>query len=235
MPALMPKLPPMSAGTCSRIRGRRQAQRAGHDRHHGERAVEVGPRLDRRAVGAVAPVGDHRVALHRHRRVAREVVLALDHVRGGRERLLHGAEGERPVGGDVRAGLVVQQRGVGRERRARLHDDGERLVVDRDQLGGVLGGVPVRGHDHRDRLADEAHLVGARRVVGHRPPRWRAGTAATRRAPRPARSPRRRRGAPAPGTGPPRGAGRAAAWTARPPRRGCRGAGRGRRGTGPGR
>ena len=48
----------------------------------------------------------------------------------------------------------------------------EGLVVDRDELTGVLGQVTALGHDERDRIADQAHLVGGEeRVVGSAPAR----------------------------------------------------------------
>ena len=51
------------------------------------------------------------------------------------------------------------ERRAGRERRAAVRHRRQRLVVDRDQRGGVLGDVArLRDHD-RDRLADEGHLV----------------------------------------------------------------------------
>ena len=65
------------------------------------------------------------------------------------------------VDADVGAVLLVQQRraglgGVGRERHAR-----QRLVVDLDPLGAVLGSGERFRHHHGDRLADETRLVDA--------------------------------------------------------------------------
>ena len=46
-------------------------------------------------------------------------------------------------------------------------DGGQRLVVDVDQLDGVLGDVAALGDDERDRVADELHLaLGQRRARG---------------------------------------------------------------------
>ncbi len=42
---------------------------------------------------------------------------------------------------------------------SRSHDGRQRLVVDEDQLGRVLGDVAALGDDDGDRLADVAHLV----------------------------------------------------------------------------
>ena len=41
----------------------------------------------------------------------------------------------------------------------------QRLVLDADALRGILGHVAVAGDDHRDRLADVAHLVARERVL----------------------------------------------------------------------
>ena len=45
-------------------------------------------------------------------------------------------------------------------------DGGQRLVVDVDQLDGVLGDVPALGDDERDRVADELHLALGQRRAG---------------------------------------------------------------------
>lgn len=145
MPALMPKLPPMSAGTCSRSR---DAQRPGQHRDHAERAVEIHPGLDGRPLGGLRPVRHHAVALHRHRGVAREGVVAADHVAGGGEGRLHRAEAERTVGRDVALRVRVQARGAGSQRRLSPGDGGEFFVVDVDEFGG-LGRADDRGHAGR--------------------------------------------------------------------------------------
>ena len=50
----------------------------------------------------------------------------------------------------------------------RVHPDHgrQRLVVDHDPLGRVLGQVAVLGDDHHDRLADVVDLAGRKRVPG---------------------------------------------------------------------
>ena len=150
--------------------GRRDAQRAGQHRDHAERAVEVGPGLDRRPFGRLGPVRYHAVALQRHGRIAGEGVLAADHVVGSGERRLDRAEAERAVGGHVGLRLRVQPRGVPGQRGPGIGDRGKLLVVHVDEFGGVLGQVAVGGDDHGDRLADEADPVGGPGVVGHRRP-----------------------------------------------------------------
>ena len=81
--------------------------------------------------------------------------------------------GEDGVGGRLVAGLPVEDvvvllarqvvadhRGPGVERRRGVDHRGQRLVVDVDELEGVPRRVPVLGHDERDLLALEPHLVG---------------------------------------------------------------------------
>ena len=75
------------------------------------------------------------------------------------------------LGDDVRAVVLVHER-VGVLGRRVVDDRGERLVVDVDELGRVLGEVPALGDHERDRVADEAHLaLGERRARRLRAPR----------------------------------------------------------------
>ena len=62
----------------------------------------------------------------------------------------------------MQAGGVVVERGAGVDHRV------EHVVVDVDQLGGVLCDVAVVGHHHRYRLAHIAGPVDGGGVVGHR-------------------------------------------------------------------
>ena len=150
--------------------GRRDTERAGQHRDHAERAVEVGPGLDRGPFGRLGPVRHDAVALQRHGGVAGEGVVAADHVVGCGERLVDGAEAERAVGRDVGLRFRVQPRGVRGQSGPGIGDRGKLLVVHVDEFGGVLGQVPVGGDDHGDRLADEPDPVGRAREVGHRRP-----------------------------------------------------------------
>ena len=150
--------------------GNRQAERAGQHGHHRERPVEVGPRLDGRphAVGVVLPAGHDRVALHRHGGVAREGILAADHVVGVLEGLLDRAERERAVRGHVARRVLVQPGRVPGQGGGRVRHGREGLVADLDEFRGVFGQVPVGGDDHGHGLADEPGPAGRARVVGHR-------------------------------------------------------------------
>jgi hypothetical protein len=52
----------------------------------------------------------------------------------------------------------VDERGIGFERRERIEDGGQVLVLDLDQPGGALGGLGAVGGDGGDRGAVEARL-----------------------------------------------------------------------------
>ena len=105
-----------------------------------DHAVAVG--LDEDAVG-----------LHRHRGDALVDEAALDHDVGAVEdgRVLAEVELDR----EVRAVLGEQERGAVGERRLRVDDDRQRVVVDDDQLGRVDGLGARLGDDRGDDVADE--------------------------------------------------------------------------------
>ena len=56
------------------------------------------------------------------------------------------------------------------ERVLDVDDRGERVEVELDELGGVLGDVRGLGDDDRDRLADEAHVAVGERAQRRGPP-----------------------------------------------------------------
>ena len=56
--------------------------------------------------------------------------------------------------GDVPGRVLVDEWGAFGHRLLDVDDDRQRLVLDVDQLEGVLGKVAALGDDHRDRLAD---------------------------------------------------------------------------------
>ena len=125
------------------------AHEEGHlrGRPHGQRSL------------AGVPVGDHAPAFERRRVAAAEVEALAEDVRGAGERRIDVARLEFDVREVVSAEVVVQHRRPRRERRFRIDDRRERLVVDLDQLGRVLGDVARARDDDRDRLADVAHAV----------------------------------------------------------------------------
>ena len=70
-----------------------------------------------------------------------------------------------PVVADIVGRLGVQGGGALLERVGNRRHGGELLVVDGDQLGGVLGFRPAVGDDHRYRVADMPHLVDGQHRV----------------------------------------------------------------------
>ena len=83
-----------------------------------------------------------------------------DDVRGAGE----GRIDRLPVAGRVGEGFVARvvvphRRRAGRERRLGRNDGGQRLIVDFDQLGGILRLAQGFRHDEGDRIADIAHPV----------------------------------------------------------------------------
>jgi hypothetical protein len=110
--------------------------------------------------------------------------------RGGGQPLVADRAGDhdRAAGQLVRARLAhlpladhigqsgVEGGGIGRGRGERVEHRRQRVDVDLDQFGAVLGPVPVGADDDRDRVADEPDPVG-----GQRRPSHRRGFAAARR------------------------------------------------------
>ncbi len=135
------------------------------DRHSGADAgggLRRGPHLQPVDVGV--PTSDRAPSLERRRGAALDGQVELEAVRrgshGGRrvtDVLLHpGAD----VAGDV---FVDQPRG--RPRVLDAHDGFEQLVVDPDQVDGVLGHVAVVRHDERDGFTYVVDLVLRERVL----------------------------------------------------------------------
>ena len=128
-------------------------QHAAHEERHLRR------RPDRERVVARVPVGDHAAPLERRRVRPAEVEALAEDVRGPGERSVHVAGLELDVREVVVAEVLVQHRRVRCQCRLRIEHHRQRLVLDVDQLGRVLGEV-AGGRDHgRDRLADVAHAV----------------------------------------------------------------------------
>ena len=117
------------------------------------------------ALVALIPLRDDAPRLHRHADIALDVkTLAHPHVgfgEGARGISEARAEMDADVAGDLRVD----------ERRSELHsrddvgDDAERLVVDLDQLGGVLGERAALRQHHGHDLADVAGHVAAEREL----------------------------------------------------------------------
>jgi len=83
---------------------------------------------------------------------------------GRGERAGHVACGEARLVDQVVAELPVDQGRAGRKRLPGVEDGRERLVLDGDEPGGVLGGCPGRRGDGDDRLADVADALQGERL-----------------------------------------------------------------------
>src|SRR3954471_15457176 len=151
-----PKLPPAGCGITSSLLGgtlrgpgeqeqvAREAQGVRVDRQHARRAIEVRDRPD----------GLERLAA---RAVPAQAVLHDD--AGVGEVAVDLAERERALVGDVRAERVVHERGALLQRLLGVDDGVEQLVLDLDQVGGVLGDVARLSEHGDDALADVPDLV----------------------------------------------------------------------------
>ena len=125
--------------------------------------------LGRRVHGQDARVGvvtGHAAApLHRHVLVAVHVEVKLGDPVGRGEDAVDVAELAALMRAeDVGAEILEDRRAAGVEGGRRGGDRRQVLVVDLDQLAGVLGQVAALGDHHRHRVADQAHLVRASRL-----------------------------------------------------------------------
>ncbi len=125
--------------------------------------------VDRDDAGAAVVVADRAVRVHRHRRSSAASSSSACTVRSAsRERPVDLAERERALVGDVRPQRLVHERRALLARRERVEHDGQLLVVDLDQVAGVLGDVAVLGDHGRDGLAVVAHLLDRDHVLDDR-------------------------------------------------------------------
>ena len=133
------------------------AQRARHHRMHGERPLEIRQHV----VAALRRIvlRDHDVAFDRRKREARKLDRRGDAAIGARERGLGIAVGKIAHRDFVGLGLRMQQRRRTFAGGERIDHRFERLIVDRDQFGGVLGDIAAFRHHQRHRFADIAHAL----------------------------------------------------------------------------
>ena len=133
-----------------------------------DRAVEVRDLCwtpHRQEAAAGLEVGNQPARLQRH------AAVALDHEPFTQHQVRCGKRGidvtdrHCELGGHVCPNRLVEQRSAGFQRLPAIHNSGQRLVVHRDELGGVLGCVAATRDNHRDRLSDVAHLVAGQRVL----------------------------------------------------------------------
>ena len=126
---------------------------------HAERALAAD--VHRVAAARLVERGDRGARLHRADDDAAVDQIELGDVRGLRERLrdLRGIAVEI-VERDVAGHVVIELRRAGLGGFARLGDGGQGLDIDLDGFGGILRLRQRLGDHDRDRIADEAHLVG---------------------------------------------------------------------------
>ncbi len=127
-----------------------------HPVHH------LGRGPDRHGLRARIVDADHAPAFHGHAAVAVMIEPPPQRVRRAGQSGLDVALVDGELADDVGAQLLMDE-GSTRPYRLLCVDDGrQRLQVDRDELGRVLGGVAALRHHHGDRLADVTHLVGGK-------------------------------------------------------------------------
>ena len=95
---------------------------------------------------------------------ARPAQPALDHQIGGGKILVHRAEVDDTVVRDVGVAPLGMEYGIagGGHRLFEIDHRRQRIVLDLDQLAGVLGDIAALRHHGGDRLAHVAHLVHGR-------------------------------------------------------------------------
>jgi hypothetical protein len=127
----------------------------------------LGRRPHRELTGSGVIAGRNPPALHRVSAAAGDDEPLAEPVRSCAQGLLRLARNLRQVDRHVVLELVVHPGCVRGERRGGRRDRRQHLVVDVDQLGGVLGDVPGLGHDDDHRLAHEVHSLGWQRIPRH--------------------------------------------------------------------
>ncbi len=134
-------------------------------RHVGAQAEHpLRRRVQREAPGLAIILRERRARLHRvHHHAAVDELEGRD-MRGlgesGRHLL---AVAEMIVERDVARRLLVDERRARSRRLLGAHHRGQRIDIDLDRLGGVLGRERGLGDDAGDGIADEAHLVARQR------------------------------------------------------------------------
>ena len=182
---LLPKLPPASTGT--RLTWWLRDLERGSDREADvivHRAVDV----DRELLRSLVETGDRAAGFDRLSAGTRPAQVALDHVGGLRELLLHRPEHIVAMLGDVvRAALGMEHRvAVGIDRIHHVGHRRQRLVVDLDEADGIFGDVAA----YRRRPAPPArrHAAPCRaRCSVARPAGWRSTAAVRFPSPHPRR------------------------------------------------
>ena len=162
-------LPALGAEAAAHILGDHAHLALGHFEHvlrqhvaHAVGVLYVG--VERHAVLARIVGAERAARLHVLRMHPRDHVAALDHLGRRLDRLV----GLRLLAAldivrDVVRALVPDRRRAGLHRVLGQRDRRNRLVVDLDQFGGILGLGQRLGDHHRHRIADIPHAVGHQR------------------------------------------------------------------------
>ena len=142
--------------------------------------IHRGIGMDGELAGAGIVTRHRAVGFHRRAAGARPAEAALDHPVGLGEIFLHRAEGQGAGERDIGVAAIGMKDGVARRSQRFLEIDHrrQRLILDLDQIAGILGDIARFGGDRDDRFADMAHLVLRDAMLVHRrvgPARQRAG------------------------------------------------------------
>jgi hypothetical protein len=132
-----------------------QPEGVGHAR--AQEVRDLGRRVECQRLRRGVPVRHTGAALQREPGMTMGAVRVLPHERSGGERAIDIAARDAAVEEEVVAPRLVHERAAGLGGPLEIDRDREGLVVDLDQLGEVLGLVPVGRHHHRHRLAHEPH------------------------------------------------------------------------------
>ena len=108
---------------------------------------------------------DDGARLDRHRRQPLVDDPLFDHAIGAAERLVDVAAAHRVRIRDVRAQIGMRQRRSRLDRRLRIHDDRQRIVIDIDGIDGIARDVRVGRDGHCHGVTDEIHPVAGEHGV----------------------------------------------------------------------
>ena len=133
--------------------------------HHMRR---LGALIDRQALIARIPVGQHRARLQRHAGVAAENELGLNHFVGPGKGFVDLAGIEIALEGEIVAEVGMNDRRLGSQRRAHVCDRRQFIVVDHHLLGSVFGERAAARDDGSDGLALPADAVDGDGVLRRR-------------------------------------------------------------------
>ena len=123
----------------------------------------------------VLPLGDQGARLEWVRAAAGQADARAHGHRGGAQGRVHVADALPPLGDQVAADRLVEDRRARGQRGLHVHHRGQRVVLHPDEVERVPGAIHVVRDHHRHRLAHEAHPLARQRhdLAGHRQRRVR--------------------------------------------------------------